>query len=1158
MHPSTANHNFIPSGTDNRIIPVSLFSGYLFFVIYGSLIPFSWNGLSFDTAWENFQHIPLLQLGVASRADLVANLLLYMPLGFLGCGLLTGRSRDVLVLAAGMILSLLFCVVIAIGVEFVQQFFSPRTVSLNDIYAEFAGSLLGTLLWPMTGLRLQQTILNLLRGGKNARRAALVIYALVYLVLSFFPYDFLLSYDEWQQKLGSEQIGWLFTPSCGNSCTLKLIPEALLVMPLAILLFQSSQRTSLVLAAIAGAVLGAFIEGLQLAIASGISQGASIISRMAGMMLGVVMIRYLPGMDWHRLRRYGRYLLLLGVAPYLVVLADINYWFAGKWLGFTEGIERLGEIHFLPFYYHYFATELVALVSLLLQTGAYIPVGIGFWIWHQTGWSSSFRRCSIFLPGVVAGLLACIIETGKLFIPSIHPDPTNILIAIVSAALACRLLDLLFSAKPDAYLSNDHANTLQAARYHRELVTDMDIKEISQTSETDETFDLYQRSSIQLKPTASFPLAPSPDITTQFSGSQIQSNQHKRSLWLIITGTIALLLAGVAAFTSPLGATWALPPLIIYSALLWWRPDSWLVWVLASLPLLDLSPWSGRLYWTEYDSLLLATAGIGYLRLYPRFCIQPVMHQSSALLLTLFVISAAVSLGTAIFPLAPIDDNAFSSYFSSYNGLRSVKGLFFALALIPLLAREWSNPQLAASRLAFGMSLGLGVEVLYVLWERATFPGLFNFETGYRITGSFHGMHTGGAYIEGYLVLAAPFVVLWAWQQRNALITLLAVGLYCLDAYCVMVTFSRGGQIAFGLVTVLLIIGFLGAVLHKRTHILSGISIAILIAGITGAIAWPILSSSFSQSRFATTGKDAVTRVDHWQDSIDIALMQGSTVFGMGPGSFPSAFFWYSSLPARTSTYTFITENRNTYLQLGSGETLYFEQPVAVEPGQHYTLAMKLRSQAPNAAITTPVCEKALLYSFECFWLSLKLDKAPPGEWGDYQTDISTDGFNSANSRIQRPVKLSIYNGQSGTLIDVDNVSLKDSDGHELILNGDFSSGMSHWFFSTDSHLSWHIKNLFLHIFFEQGWFGLICFILITGCVLTRGYVRTWHNDTFSLVLCASLSAFLAIGVVDSLIDEPRLAFLFYLLVITGLISHTHPLSPLSASHTQILRNKSR
>ncbi|MCC6160694.1 MAG: VanZ family protein, partial [Nitrosomonas sp.] len=284
----------MPSGTDNRIIPVSLFSGYLFFVIYGSLIPFSWNGLSFDTAWENFQHIPLLQLGVASRADLVANLLLYMPLGFLGCGLLTGRSRDALVLAAGMILSLLFCVVIAIGVEFVQQFFSPRTVSLNDIYAEFAGSLLGTLLWPMTGLRLQQTILNLLRGGKNARRAALVIYALVYLVLSFFPYDFLLSYDEWQQKLGSEQIGWLFTPSCGNSCTLKLIPEALLVMPLAILLFQSSQRTSLVLAAIAGAVLGAFIEGLQLAIASGISQGASIISRMAGMMLGVVMIRYLP------------------------------------------------------------------------------------------------------------------------------------------------------------------------------------------------------------------------------------------------------------------------------------------------------------------------------------------------------------------------------------------------------------------------------------------------------------------------------------------------------------------------------------------------------------------------------------------------------------------------------------------------------------------------------------------------------------------------------------------------------------------------------------------------------------------------------------------------------------------------------------------------
>jgi len=104
--------------------------GYLFFVVYGSLLPFDFNHLPLATAWAKFQAIPWLLLGVGNRADWVANLLLYMPLGFLLCGLLVGKSRRPAVLVIGFALTLLITVTLAIGVEFTQEFFPPRSVSL--------------------------------------------------------------------------------------------------------------------------------------------------------------------------------------------------------------------------------------------------------------------------------------------------------------------------------------------------------------------------------------------------------------------------------------------------------------------------------------------------------------------------------------------------------------------------------------------------------------------------------------------------------------------------------------------------------------------------------------------------------------------------------------------------------------------------------------------------------------------------------------------------------------------------------------------------------------------------------------------------------------------------------------------------------------------
>jgi VanZ family protein/O-antigen ligase len=1052
--------------------------GYLALIVYGSLLPFHLNELSLATAWINFQHIPLLKLGVENRADLVANLLLYIPFGFLVCGWLVGENRRPSVLVTGMLLSLLFTTVVALAVEFTQQFFAPRTVSLNDLFAEFAGSVLGISLWPVIGKRLMHLTRSIFQGGAQARYALLGAYTLAYAVLSIFPYDFLLSSGEWQAKLASGNVGWLFVPNCGGGCVLRLIPEALLVIPLAMLVFRPTPHHQPFLGAlIAGAMLGILIEGLQLTIASGISQGASVVSKAAGMILGVGLMRLSPWADWRQIREYARPALTLGLIPYFGALAWLNGWLSGSWLGISEGRVRLVDVHFLPFYYHYFTTETVALTSLLLQAALYLPIGAGLWIWQWGRYPRELRH-NYLAVAVTASLVASAIEAAKLFIVDKHPDPTNILIAAVAAMGAYWLLNSLGATEPT-------------------------------------------------NPAPAEPSAQSEPVRNR-SGSH--------SFWTLAISIPSLFVALVAVLTAPLGASWILPALAAYAALLWWRPGLWLVCVPALLPLLDLTQWSGRLFWTEFDTVLLTTIGVTYLRLGSVLSAQSALRGPGRLLFSLFILSAAASLVIGLFPLGPFDHNAFSSYTSSYNSLRGSKGLLFILAFIPLLAFEWQAPERATYRLAAGMTLGLAGTAVYVLWERVTFPGLFNFENDYRITGPFPGMHVGGAYIEAFLTAALPFVVLFAWQQRRIWATVLAVGLYSLGAYSVMVTFSRGGQAAFALATLFVLLGFSRLALSEHARRFSNIAAVMLIAGFAAAITWPVFSGKYSQSRWASAEQDLGARTDHWGDALNIVRTRNATLFGMGLGSFPSAYFWNSSAPSRPATYAFLTENGNSMLRLGSGDPLYFEQVVTVVPEQQYTLTMNLRANVKNATLTATVCEKALIYSYTCTNSPLQIE-VPDGHWARYETQIHAKGFGPPGSRFERPVKLSIHNTQPDTVVDVDDIALLDMAGTNLVRNGDFSSGMHYWFFSTDNYLPWHVENLYLNVFFEQGWFGLIFFLALIAYAGARCLARAWRNDALSLVLCASFMAFLVVGILNSWADEPRLSFMFYLLLMAGLIA---------------------
>jgi hypothetical protein len=113
-------------------------------------------------------------------------------------------------------------------------------------------------------------------------------------------------------------------------------------------------------------------------------------------------------------------------------------------------------------------------------------------------------------------------------------------------------------------------------------------------------------------------------------------------------------------------------------------------------------------------------------------------------------------------------------------------------------------------------------------------------------------------------------------------------------------------------------------------------------------------------------------------------------------------------------------------------------------------------------------------------------------------------------------------------------VRLLDEAGTNLIANGDFSRDGDYWFFKSGDHLPWHIKNLWVHLLYELGWVGLILITFLLTVSLWRLGRSLWRGELERTMMLAALAGLLTVGVVDSLVDAPRLGMLLCFLLLAG------------------------
>jgi VanZ family protein len=1059
----------------------SLWWGIAAFVVYGSLVPLEYRPLPPGEAWARFQQIPFLNLGVGSRADWIANGVLYAPLGFLGTLALLQRGWWRIV---AVVLPVALAWALAVAVEYTQLFFPPRTVSLNDLLAEGIGVVVGAVAalvaWSM---RARWRPLQA-AGSHWLHDHGLALYAAAYLAYSLFPYDLLISGAELADKLASDRWGWWLAGGDGRPLVtaVRLAMEVVLAAPLGAWLAARRPPHGLARLLVVGLAIGLALELAQLLIASGVTQGASVLTRAAGVVAGGWL--WVRRADWQPARVRA---VIVKAAPwvlpgYLLVLLGVNGWFSHAWGGLTDAAATLADVRWQPFYYHYYTSEAQALLSLTSVAFSYGLIGV--WVWA--------RRSPALAAALGAALRCAVVEGGKLFLAGLKPDPTNLGIAALAAAVVTGLAD-------------------RWARGGRHAAAS--------------THGLESGPGLGPAPGLGAPTAPRPvDGAVPAVPSPSRGSP---ALWLLAAAALAWQLAS----TPPLWLPSTLAVLAAAAAI-GWRPALAPVLFAVALPLWDLAPWTGRALWDEFDLLLAVGLAVAWARTRPPTSPMPALWTLGFTLLAASLgVSALIGLWTGGAPGAAPDANALAGYHGPFNALRIVKGVLWAALLVGLWRRLDAAGQDPAAGFARGMVLGLAGVVAWVLWERWAFVGLSDWDAAYRVTGPFSAMHRGGAFVECYIAVAMPFAAQAVLSARRVAARVAAGGLLLAGSLAMMLTFSRNGYAALAVAMAAWAVFALRARAGRRPATV--LAVAVLVAGVAAA-AWPVLRGGYAQERLAQWERDLGVRVAHWQDAL--AMRDGSwagALFGAGLGRFPDLHYWQTREPQRAARLRIESGepagagDPPAFLRMGGGALTYLDQIVRIGAAERATLALRLRARTAGQPLTVSACEKWMLTSATC--VSASVTAGPqPDTWTAAEAVLDLSPL--AASPHARPVKLALHAPSGAAVVDVAGVSLVADDGRELLRNGDFAHGFDGWWLSTDVDPPYHVHSLAVAVLLEQGWVGALAWTLLLAAAAAAGAVAAWGGVAGAAVAVAALAAFGVSASLNTLIDDPRFLLLVLML----------------------------
>ena len=610
------------------------------------------------------------------------------------------------------------------------------------------------------------------------------------------------------------------------------------------------------------------------------------------------------------------------------------------------------------------------------------------------------------------------------------------------------------------------------------------------------------------------------------------------------------------AWHHPLAPRAVLVAFFAWSVVVAWRPGLWLFVVPAVLPCMNFAPWTGWIVVEEFDLLVLGVAVGGYARwaatlaaAWPVAARQPGSPWRTAFVgaALLFGLATLVGLGRGVWAagdLGPPASGWFQGYSDALNSWRVFKSVAWAALLWPLLRREVRfDRDGAVRRLATGMCAGLTIVTLAVVWERAAYPGLWDFALPYRTTALFWEMHVGGAAIDAYLALATPFVAWALWSARSQLRWGGAAMLALLTGYACLTTFSRGVYFAVAapLALLVFVLGVRAASKQGNVRVRSVVlALALLLEA-----AVVLGLGTFMRERIGTADRDLGSRLAHWRNGLGLMRNPADWVWGIGSGRLPGAYAAQvaggefpgavelvpGSSPgagqAGQATVTLLGPKTRADLN----GLLALTQRIALHPGRGHRVEFDVRAAAP-AEVYLRVCEMHLLYPRECQRGFVRIT-AGPAPWRHLSMPMQGRSLTIGNPWLPRLAVFSIAVVNAGGAAEFANLSLHAPDGAELLVNGDFSQGLAHWLPAARGYfVPWHIDNLYLELLIERGLPAALVFAACLGMAVWRPLRQATRAAPIAPFVVASLCGAMCVGLVSSVLDAPRVAFLMLFLMI--------------------------
>lgn len=419
--------------------------------IYGSLVPLGYRPLGFYEAIERFRAIEYLNLDIRERADFIENLILFVPISFCWLAAMAvdrRRKAAVMFMAFGVALS---GVAMSVALEFVQLWFPPRTVSLNDILAESIGTLLGVGLWLAMGPSITAW---LRRYSSSAGRKAhmdwlLEAYFVGLLVASVVPFDLVLNVEELVLKYEEGKLVFmpLFSGATGFDAVLWLVGQAAVFIPVGILLATwrvpaGQPLRGIAASAALGGLVAATMELAQVFIYTRSATAADVLAGAVGALVGACLARgrrieAAAGSEPSGVNRSEgrRWWWLVATSVYAAVLFLLLCWPLEPSWDVSELKVRCQRFFSIPFagLYRTMSLDTLADVAKKLVYFALLGAMANLTLKRFRTACSKPATSAVIALGVSVGV-GLTVELAQLVLPSHHADLTDVLVYGIGAA----------------------------------------------------------------------------------------------------------------------------------------------------------------------------------------------------------------------------------------------------------------------------------------------------------------------------------------------------------------------------------------------------------------------------------------------------------------------------------------------------------------------------------------------------------------------------------------------------------------------------------------------------------------------------------------------------------------------------------------------------